>query len=470
MSILQLVITQVGRAALVNAEATGTNAVVIAQVGVTPSVFVAADTLTALPGELKRISTIAGEPTAPDRMNLVLRDDDEVAYAMRGFGLYLDTGELFAAYSSPQVIIEKSALASLLTTMDIAFTTAVAPLIQFGDMSWTNPAATTTRKGVAELATDEETVAGSDTERVVTPKGVLAAIQHFANNTLAVLLGLKADRARTISGGGLATGGGDLSADRTITVTEASAAEALAGTSGSVVITPRRAKAMFDALVAGAPGALDTLDELAAALGDDANFAATMTNQLALKAPLNSPGLTGAPTAPTPGGGDPGTRISTKAYVDTAVATVVGLVDQLKDDRRGDIVFRATQTVPAGAYECDGRAVSRTGDAALFARIGTAYGAGNGSTTFNIPDMRGEFARGWDNGRGVDPGRIFGSNQADEFRSHDHSIPSRDNADAGDGWVEDAGPANSIRNTRTGSTGGTETRPRSVAGMYIIWR
>lgn len=363
MALLPLVITQAGRAALVNAEATGTNAVTIARVGVTAAVFVAADTLTALPGELKRISTIAGEATALDRINLVLRDDDEVAYSMRGFGLYLDSGELFAAYSSPQVVIEKSALASLLTTLDIAFTTPIAPVLQFGDMSWTNPAATTTRKGVSELATREETIAGEDHERVVTPFSLAGALERMA--------------------------------------------------------------------------------------------------------PLESPALAGKPTAPTPAEADEGNRISTKAYVDAAIASIA---NTFRADRRGDIVFRATTSVPDGAYECDGRAVSRTADAALFEVIGTAYGPGNGTTTFNIPDMRGEFPRGWDNGRGVDPGRVFGSFQADELKSHRHSLPSRDNPNAGDNWIEDADGSSTLRTAFTGYTGGDETRPRNIAGMFIIWR
>lgn len=74
-------------------------------------------------------------------------------------------------------------------------------------------------------------------------------------------------------------------------------------------------------LIASAPGALDTLDELAAALGDDANFASTVTNALALKAPLASPGLTGTPTAPTASGGTDTTQIATTAFVNAAIET-----------------------------------------------------------------------------------------------------------------------------------------------------
>lgn len=78
----------------------------------------------------------------------------------------------------------------------------------------------------------------------------------------------------------------------------------------------------------------------------------------------------------------------------------------------GMIAFFAADAPPAHFLECDGAAISRTAYAALFAVIGETFGAGNGSTTFNLPDLRGEFVRGWDNGRGVDSGRVFGSAQA----------------------------------------------------------
>lgn len=73
-----------------------------------------------------------------------------------------------------------------------------------------------------------------------------------------------------------------------------------------------------------APEALDTLNELAAALGDDPDFAATVTSSLALKAPLASPTFTGAPTAPTPTAGDNSTKLATTAYVDAATSSSSG--------------------------------------------------------------------------------------------------------------------------------------------------
>lgn len=82
------------------------------------------------------------------------------------------------------------------------------------------------------------------------------------------------------------------------------------------------------------------------------------------------------------------------------------------------MLFRGPQDkIPAGWLIENGAAVSRTTYATLFAVIGVAYGAGDGATTFNLPDARGEFDRGLDLGRGVDPGRTLGSSQGDAIRN-----------------------------------------------------
>jgi phage-related tail fiber protein len=80
--------------------------------------------------------------------------------------------------------------------------------------------------------------------------------------------------------------------------------------------------------------------------------------------------------------------------------------------------------VPPGWLKTNGAQVSRTVYARLFTKIGTHYGAGNGSTTFNLPDDRGNFSRAWDDGRGIDQARPFGSEQPDAFRGHSHSASS----------------------------------------------
>lgn len=79
----------------------------------------------------------------------------------------------------------------------------------------------------------------------------------------------------------------------------------------------------------------------------------------------------------------------------------------------GTVLPWPTATLPAGYLDCDGGAVSRTTYAELFAAIGTSYGAGDGSTTFNKPDYRGEFLRGWANGSTNDPDRASRTNRGD---------------------------------------------------------
>ena len=86
----------------------------------------------------------------------------------------------------------------------------------------------------------------------------------------------------------------------------------------------------------------------------------------------------------------------------------------------GSVFCMAVATVPTGYLECDGAAVSRTTYSALFAIIGIAYGSGNGSSTFNLPDLRGEFIRGFDHGKGVDSGRGIATFQPADNASHNH--------------------------------------------------
>lgn len=141
--------------------------------------------------------------------------------------------------------------------------------------------------------------------------------------------------------------------------------------------------------------------------------------------------------------------------------------DSVIDSFIGSVSAFAMATPPTGWLECDGAAVSRTTYANLFAKIGIVYGSGDGSTTFNLPDMRGEFPRGWDNGKGVDPGRAIGSGQGEDIISHLHSETRR--TESGLGYAAGTDHALlTLATTNTGSTGGTETRPRNVAMMYCI--
>lgn len=154
----------------------------------------------------------------------------------------------------------------------------------------------------------------------------------------------------------------------------------------------------------------------------------------------------------------------------------------------GAVMAFAQNTAPTGWLKANGALVSRTTYAALFAAIGTTYGAGDGATTFKLPDLRGEFARGWDDGRGVDTGRVFGSAQSDAIRNITGSMgsvvaSSRNVYSNGSGAFSVPNTNNGAVTSTTGSFGGdgvfsfdasrvvptaAENRPRNVALLYCI--
>jgi microcystin-dependent protein len=91
----------------------------------------------------------------------------------------------------------------------------------------------------------------------------------------------------------------------------------------------------------------------------------------------------------------------------------------------GTVTAFAGSAAPSGWVLCNGALYGRTAldpspQTALFGVIGTTYGSGDGLTTFNVPDLRGMFVRGLDAGRGVDPLRSLGSQQAFAMQSHNH--------------------------------------------------
>lgn len=156
----------------------------------------------------------------------------------------------------------------------------------------------------------------------------------------------------------------------------------------------------------------------------------------------------------------------------------------------GTVEFFATATAPTGWLVCDGSAVSRTTYARLFAAIGTRYGAGNGTSTFNLPEARGEFLRGWDGGRGIDVGRNLGSSQSFAIQSHTHPvvdnghahgiyIPAKPNTIGGGPWAmtDGSSPITAYHyqstelaptNVTIAATGIAETRPRNIAFLVCI--
>jgi microcystin-dependent protein len=139
--------------------------------------------------------------------------------------------------------------------------------------------------------------------------------------------------------------------------------------------------------------------------------------------------------------------------------------------------------IPDGFLECDGAAINRALYAKLFEKIGVIYGAGNGSTTFDLPDYRGKFLRGLAGGSGSDPDRNSRSNrgdgtagdnvgtkQSDQIQSHGHNV----NAYPNDGSSGASRQRTTASTYTSGSslyaqnTGGNETRPANINVIYGI--
>ncbi|OZN49434.1 hypothetical protein CF595_05135 [Gallibacterium anatis] len=108
-----------------------------------------------------------------------------------------------------------------------------------------------------------------------------------------------------------------------------------------------------------------------------------------------------------------GTNINT-VYLRKKGGTIALLEDACP---AGLVAYFASAKAPTGWLKANGAAVSRTTYAALFAVIGTTFGAGDERTTFNLPDLRGEFIRGLDEGRAIDISRTLGSQQGDAMRN-----------------------------------------------------
>ncbi|EPD3061923.1 phage tail protein [Escherichia coli] len=305
---------------------------------------------------------------------------------------------------------------------------------------------------------------------------------------------------------------------------------ATAGNNSTQLANTAFVQAALVAVIGGAPATLDTLKEIATAINNDPNFSATINNALALKAPLASPAMTGTPTAPTAAQTVNNTQIATTEFVKSAIAALVASspaaldtlnelaaalgndpnfattvtnalagkqpLDSTLTDLSGKTVNGILQylglgegsalpvgvpvpwpsaTPPTGWLKCNGAAFS----AEEYPELAKVY------PTNKLPDLRGEFIRGWDDGRGVDAGRQLLSSQGDAIRNiegfADGGIGM--SFDAIRGAFYDAGtrsarmPNNTTTIDKTDDLGfdasrvvptANENRPRNIAFNYIV--
>lgn len=161
--------------------------------------------------------------------------------------------------------------------------------------------------------------------------------------------------------------------------------------------------------------------------------------------------------------------LTNKQYVDQAINANSMWIGEIKT-----LAYPSIPTLPQGVeiVPCDGRAISRTTYSQLFSTLGTAFGSGDGSTTFNIPDYRGLFLRGWSGGSGRDSSRVYGQIQQDEFKSHTHTMNSGGTTDWDAPWSNNAWiatiPDRQTGTKTTNSSGGDETRPVNSTCYWVI--
>ena len=138
----------------------------------------------------------------------------------------------------------------------------------------------------------------------------------------------------------------------------------------------------------------------------------------------------------------------------------------------GAVQFFAMETAPVGWLKANGATISRITYANLYAAIGTRFGAGDGKTTFNLPDLRGEFLRSFDDGRGVDIDRTLGDYQEDSLKSHNHCLSTFKAVNANIFKPITTGAELSSvgigKDVITSYTGESETRPRNIALLACI--
>ncbi|WP_298290378.1 hypothetical protein [Novosphingobium sp.] len=164
---LVLSLTNAGLAAVQGAS--GSDPVVIAELGLSATPFTAAPTLVALPGEFKRIAAVAGTAAAPNVTHMSAYDTSADVWNATGLGLWLADGTLFAVYSAPTTIVNKAGPAFALIAFDIAWSGDLAGSIAFGDPIFTNPPATEEMRGLIEIADEDEALDGTDLVRALTP-------------------------------------------------------------------------------------------------------------------------------------------------------------------------------------------------------------------------------------------------------------------------------------------------------------
>ncbi|MCA8182504.1 tail fiber protein [Burkholderia vietnamiensis] len=452
-------LTDAGRAALVNSDNTGTTAHRVTEIGIGTEPFKFDKGMRVLPGERKRLITFGGKNVAEDTIHVAMQDATNDQYTMYAFGLYLESGVLAAVYVQPAPILEKSPAAQMLLSADIQFTEIDAANLVFGDATFLNPPATTEVQGVIEIATSVEVDAGVDAVRAVTPATLKPALARKANiagddfaGPVSVKRSVRVSDAPGSGVSGVHAGNGDgASATVANLAVRSWFGIGFAPEVDGMPVPKGEYSHWFDARTGntGMRGSLTMRRARQAVISADTSFdgltleASDLDNKVKKPIALAPWGgrvfvgktaddnigllqVAGPITAQTPPLGDASTRVPTTEWV---VATVGA-------QSVGTIILEVRTTARAGCLKLNGAVIKRADYPALWAyaqasgalvseadwgngRFG-CFSTGDGTTTFRIPEFRGEFPRFWDDGRGADSGRSIGSHQMFTNAWHAH--------------------------------------------------
>ena len=166
---LNFILTNAGKAAIISANNTGMNPVVISQIAIGSNSWTPTASATALSGEIKRIAAVGGGAVADDTIHITGTDSSSDVYAIKEVGLYTSGGILLAVYSQATAFITKAAATVALLAADLVLTGVPAGSVTVGDISFSYPPATETTKGVLQLATVQEVKDGADGTKAVCP-------------------------------------------------------------------------------------------------------------------------------------------------------------------------------------------------------------------------------------------------------------------------------------------------------------
>ncbi|MDD8621836.1 phage tail protein [Escherichia coli] len=212
-----------------------------------------------------------------------------------------------------------------------------------------------------------------------------------------------------------------------------------AGNNTTRIATTAFVQAAITALINGAPATLDTLKEIAAAINNDPKFSTTINNALSGKQPLD----------------ETLTHLSGKDVAGLLAYLGLGEGSALPV---GVPVPWPSVTPPTGWLKCNGAAFS----AEEYPELAKVY------PTNKLPDLRGEFIRGWDDGRGIDSGRTLLSAQDGSIEAHGHDYNGVIYTSSGPSWANTTDAGHRAYSGFTSSYGGSETRPRNIAFNYIV--